>query len=89
MLNEIFSELVEAVNVRDGVLDKFLGRRGDGRLRRAAAGRARRAERVESAVMMMELLEDLNKRRRRRGREHLRLGSAWRPATWWPAPSGR
>ncbi len=74
MLNEVFGELVEAVNARDGVLDKFLG---DAVM--AVYGAPLPTTRdpqnaVESAVMMLELLEDLNKRRRRRKREPLSLG---------------
>jgi adenylate cyclase len=74
MLNEVFSELVEAVSAHDGVLDKFLG---DAVM--AVYGAPISTPRdpqnaVESAVSMLEMLEDLNKRRRRRGREPLRLG---------------
>ncbi|WP_293678386.1 adenylate/guanylate cyclase domain-containing protein [uncultured Phenylobacterium sp.] len=74
MLNEVFSELVEAVSAHDGVLDKFLG---DAVM--AVYGAPISTPRdpqnaVESAVAMLEMLEDLNKRRRRRGRDPLHLG---------------
>ncbi|HEX7943624.1 MAG TPA: adenylate/guanylate cyclase domain-containing protein, partial [Phenylobacterium sp.] len=74
MLNEVFGELVEAVNAKDGVLDKFLG---DAVM--AVYGAPLPTPRdpqnaVESAVTMLEMLDDLNKRRRRRGKTPLSLG---------------
>jgi adenylate cyclase len=74
MLNEIFSELVEAVAASEGVLDKFLG---DAIMAVYGApistGRDPQNA-VESALSMMRLVEALNGRRRERGREELQLG---------------
>jgi adenylate cyclase len=67
MLNEIFTELVEAVAASDGVLDKFLG---DAIM--AVYGAPLSSGRdpqnaVESALAMMRLVESLNQRRSQRG----------------------
>ncbi|WP_293898175.1 adenylate/guanylate cyclase domain-containing protein [Phenylobacterium sp.] len=74
MLNEIFTDLVEAVSASDGVLDKFLG---DAVM--AVYGAPLPSARdpqnaVESAVSMMRMVAALNVRRRHRGREELTLG---------------
>jgi adenylate cyclase len=74
MLNEVFAELVDAVAANDGMLDKFLG---DAVMAVYGAplssGRDPRNA-VESAVTMIDMVEALNARRRRRGRSELRLG---------------
>jgi adenylate cyclase len=74
MLNEVFTELVEAVAASDGVLDKFLG---DAIM--AVYGAPLSSGRdpqnaVESALAMVRLVGSLNERRRQRGREGLQLG---------------
>jgi adenylate cyclase len=74
MLNEIFTELFEAVAASDGVLDKFIG---DAIM--AVYGAPLSTGRdpqnaVESAVQMLHMLEGLNVRRRERQLANLRLG---------------
>jgi adenylate cyclase len=74
MLNEVFSDLVEAVAAGDGVLDKFLG---DAVMAVYGApissGRDPQSA-VESATAMVRMVTALNARRAERGREALRLG---------------
>jgi adenylate cyclase len=74
MLNEIFTELFEAVAASDGVLDKFIG---DAIMAVYGAplptGRDPQNA-VESAVQMIQMLEGLNQRRRERRLPDLRLG---------------
>ena len=74
MLNEIFTELFEAVAASDGVLDKFIG---DAIM--AVYGAPLLTGRdplnaVDSAVQMLAMIEMLNGRRRGRGLPDLRLG---------------
>jgi adenylate cyclase len=74
MLNEIFTELFEAVAASDGVLDKFIG---DAIM--AVYGAPLSTGRdpqnaVESAVQMLRMLEGLNQRRRERQLPDLKLG---------------
>jgi adenylate cyclase len=74
MLNEIFTELFEAVAASDGVLDKFIG---DAIM--AVYGAPLSTGRdpqnaVESAVQMLAMLEILNKGRSARELPPLRLG---------------
>jgi adenylate cyclase len=74
MLNEIFTELFEAVAASDGVLDKFIG---DAIMAVYGAplptGRDPQNA-VESAVQMLRMLEELNRRRRARTLPDLKLG---------------
>jgi adenylate cyclase len=74
MLNEIFTELFEAVAASDGVLDKFIG---DAIMAVYGAplptGRDPQNA-VESAVQMLRMLEELNRRRRERTLPDLKLG---------------
>ena len=74
MLNEVFTELFEAVAASEGVLDKFIG---DAIM--AVYGAPLSTGRdpqnaVESAVQMLHMLEALNARRRDRKLPDLRLG---------------
>jgi adenylate cyclase len=74
MLNEVFTDLVEAVAASDGVLDKFLG---DAIM--AVYGAPLPSERdasnaVESAITMLSMVDAVNARRRERGRDDLTLG---------------
>jgi adenylate cyclase len=74
MLNEIFTELFEAVAAYDGVLDKFIG---DAIM--AVYGAPLSSGRdpqnaVESAVAMMRMVTAINDKRRARGMPDVRLG---------------
>lgn len=74
MLNEIFTELFEAVSLSGGVLDKFIG---DAIMAvyGAPLSTGRDAESaVESALQMFRMLEVLNTRRDERQLSRLRLG---------------
>ena len=74
MLNEIFTELFEAVATSDGLLDKFMG---DALM--AVYGAPISSDRdplnaVDSAVAMSAMLVAINQRRAARGGVNLRLG---------------
>ncbi|HEY0436834.1 MAG TPA: adenylate/guanylate cyclase domain-containing protein, partial [Phenylobacterium sp.] len=76
MLNEVFTELFEAVAAADGLLDKFIG---DSVMAvygvPLASGRdAQNA--VDSAVSMMRMVHGLNVTRQARGQPILRIGVA-------------
>ena len=74
MLNEIFTELFEAVAASDGVLDKFMG---DGLMAVYGAPLASGRDplnAVDSAVQMIRMIEVLNIGRAERGLPNLRLG---------------
>jgi adenylate cyclase len=74
MLNDIFTELFEAVAANDGVLDKFIG---DAIM--AVYGAPLMSERdtansVESAVTMIGMIAGINEKARSRGLPEIRLG---------------
>ncbi len=74
MLNEYFSQMVEAINAEQGILDKFIG---DAVMALfgvpfPAADDADRA--VRAALAMQERLALLNERRKERGEEPLQIG---------------
>ncbi len=74
MLNEIFTELFEAVAGHDGVLDKFMG---DGLMAVYGAPLASGRDplnAVDSAVQMIRMIAVLNVGRAERGLANLRLG---------------
>ena len=74
MLNEIFTELFEAVAASDGVLDKFMG---DGLMAVYGAPLASGRDplnAVDSAVQMIRMIEVLNVGRAERSLPSLRLG---------------
>jgi adenylate cyclase len=74
MLNEIFTELFEAVAGHDGVLDKFMG---DGLMAVYGAPLASGRDplnAVDSAVQMIRMIGALNSGRAARGLPDLRLG---------------
>jgi adenylate cyclase len=74
MLNEIFTELVEAVAANDGVLDKFMGDAVMAVFGAPFAGPHDPENAVACAISMMHLLAQLNTRRKERGQENLKLG---------------
>ena len=74
MLNDIFTELFEAVAANDGVLDKFIG---DAIM--AVYGAPLTSERdtansVDSAVTMIGMIAGINEKARARGLPEIRLG---------------
>jgi adenylate cyclase len=74
MLNDIFTELFEAVAANDGVLDKFIG---DAIM--AVYGAPLTSERdtanaVDSAVAMLSMIGTINEKARARGLPEIRLG---------------
>ncbi|HEX4183275.1 MAG TPA: adenylate/guanylate cyclase domain-containing protein [Caulobacteraceae bacterium] len=74
MLNEVFTELVEAVSANDGVLDKFIGDAVMAVYGAPLSSGRDPENAVESAIAMMRLLALLNQRRAERGHFPLRLG---------------
>jgi adenylate cyclase len=74
MLNEIFTELFDAVSEHDGVLDKYIG---DAVMAvfGAPLSRGEDAENaVRAALRMQEMISDINARRAARGQAGVRLG---------------
>jgi adenylate cyclase len=74
MLNEIFTELFEAVAAADGLLDKFIGDAIMAVYGAPISSGRDPQNAVESAVAMARMIEQLNGRRRGRGLPDLRLG---------------
>ena len=74
MLNEVFTELVEAVSASDGVLDKFIGDAVMAVYGAPLSSGRDPENAVESAIAMMRMLAALNLRRAERGQFPLRLG---------------
>jgi adenylate cyclase len=74
MLNEVFTELVEAVSASDGVLDKFIGDAVMAVYGAPLSSGRDPENAVESAIAMMRLLAILNQRRAERDQFPLRLG---------------
>jgi adenylate cyclase len=74
MLNEVFTDLYEAVSEADGVLDKYIG---DAIMAvyGAPISSGRDAENaVASAIRMQHMLTEINVRRAKRGQHNLKLG---------------
>ncbi|PZQ57829.1 MAG: hypothetical protein DI570_19370 [Phenylobacterium zucineum] len=74
MLNEIYTELFEAVAASNGVLDKFLGDAIMAHWGAPIASQRDPLNAVDCAVQMLALAEVLNTRRRAQGLAELRLG---------------
>ena len=74
MLNEVFTELVEAVSASDGVLDKFIGDAVMAVYGAPLSSGRDPENAVESAIAMMRMLATLNQRRAERDQFALRLG---------------
>jgi len=74
MLNEIFGELVDAVSVSDGVLDKFMGDAVMAVFGAPLSSGRDPANAVDCAMGMMAAQARLNLKRRERGQTELRLG---------------
>ena len=74
MLNEVFTDLVEAVSSNDGVVDKFIGDAVMAVFGAPISSGRDAQNAVESANAMMRLVAALNKRREARGDPPLRLG---------------
>ncbi len=74
MLNEIFTELFEAVAAFDGMLDKFIGDALMAVYGAPISGANDAANAVASAIQMQALIAKINARRRERGLEDIRLG---------------
>jgi adenylate cyclase len=74
MLNEVFTELVEAVSANDGVLDKFIGDAVMAVYGAPFSSGRDPENAVESAMTMMRMLSALNQRRALREQFPLRLG---------------
>jgi adenylate cyclase len=74
MLNEIFTELVEAVSASDGVLDKFMGDAVMAVFGAPLSSGRDPDNAVDCAIGMMAALNRLNPRRRERGQAELKLG---------------
>lgn len=74
MLNEIFTELFEAVAAFDGMLDKFIGDALMAVYGAPISGANDAANAVASAIQMQALVAQINVRRRERGLEEIRLG---------------
>ena len=74
MLNEVFTELVEAVSASDGVLDKFIGDAVMAVYGAPLSSGRDPENAVESAIAMMRLLAMLNQRRAERDQFPLDLG---------------
>ena len=74
MLNEVFTELVEAVSASDGVLDKFIGDAVMAVYGAPLSSGRDPENAVESAIAMMRMLALLNTRRAERDQFPLRLG---------------
>ncbi|HKD22913.1 MAG TPA: adenylate/guanylate cyclase domain-containing protein [Rhizomicrobium sp.] len=74
MLNEIFTELVDAVSSTDGVLDKFMGDAVMAVFGAPLSSGRDPANAVDCAIGMMTAQQRINLRRRERGLAELRLG---------------
>jgi adenylate cyclase len=74
MLNEVFTDLVEAVSANDGVLDKFIGDAVMAVYGAPLSSGRDPENAVESAIAMMRMLTVLNQRRAERDQFPLRLG---------------
>jgi len=74
VLNEIYTELFEAVAACNGVLDKFLGDAIMAHWGAPIATDRDPLNAVEAAVQMLKLAEALNRRRRGQGLADLKLG---------------
>ena len=74
MLNEVFTDLVEAVSSNDGVVDKFIGDAVMAVFGAPISSGRDPHNAVESANAMMRMVEALNVRREARGDPPLRLG---------------
>jgi adenylate cyclase len=74
MLNEIFTELFEAVAGNDGVLDKFIGDAIMAVYGAPLSSGRDPANAVESAVAMIGMIEAINEKARLRGLAEVRLG---------------
>ena len=74
MLNEVFTDLVEAVSANDGVLDKFIGDAVMAVYGAPLSSGRDPENAVESAIAMMRMLALLNSRRAERDQFPLRLG---------------
>jgi adenylate cyclase len=76
MLNEIFTELFEAVSAADGVLDKFIGDAVMAVYGAPLSSGRDALNAVESAVAMIGMIGVINERRRARGLADINLGIA-------------
>ena len=74
MLNEVFTDLVEAVSASDGVLDKFIGDAVMAVYGAPLSSGRDPENAVESATTMMRMLAVLNRRRAERDQFPLHLG---------------
>jgi adenylate cyclase len=74
MLNEVFAELVEAVGVHDGVVDKFIGDAVMAVYGAPISSGRDPLNAVDSAAAMMAMVSALNQRRAARDQAPLRLG---------------
>jgi adenylate cyclase len=74
MLNEIFTELFEAVAGNDGVLDKFIGDAIMAVYGAPLSSGRDPANAVESAVAMIAMIGGINEKARARGLAEIRLG---------------
>jgi adenylate cyclase len=74
MLNEIFTELVDAVSASDGVLDKFMGDAVMAVFGAPLSSGRDPENAVDCAIGMMTALNRLNGKRRERGQAELKLG---------------
>jgi adenylate cyclase len=74
MLNEIFTELFEAVAANDGVLDKFIGDAIMAVYGAPLSSGRDPANAVESAVTMIGMIRGINEKARARGLAEVRLG---------------
>ena len=76
MLNEIFTDLFEAVSASDGVLDKFIGDAVMAVYGAPLSSGRDALNAVESAVAMIDMIGAINQRRRARGLSDISLGIA-------------
>ena len=76
MLNEIFTDLFEAVSACDGVLDKFIGDAVMAVYGAPLSSGRDPLNAVESAVAMIGMIGAINERRRARGLSDISLGIA-------------
>src|SRR5205807_136089 len=74
MLNEIFTELFEAVSASDGVLDKFIGDAVMAVYGAPLSSGRDALNAVECAVSMIDMIGVINARRRERGLSDIGLG---------------
>jgi adenylate cyclase len=89
MLNEVFTDLVEAVSGHDGVLDKFIGDAVMAVYGAPLSSGRDPENAVESAIAMMRLLALLNERRPSGSSSPCASASASPPGSSSPAPSAR